>query len=141
MVTRQEFKTISTLRIREAEVLFQSKYYDGACYLAGYSLETALKAAVCRNMNADNFFSLIKAESQRAFRIHNLEELVLLAGFNQRMITLRQNNPPLLNDWSFIVSAIKWSEQLRYEFGKTQSETIRMIEATKNILQWIKKYW
>ena len=84
-------------------------------------------------------------ETARAFKIHNLEELITLAGlytqFNERVNT----NIQFGNNWSFIKTTINWSEQLRYQMGRNQVETQMMLLALtdpKNgILPWIKKHW
>ena len=114
-------------------------------YLAGYCIELALKAAICKRMGTPNFFQTIRPETARAFKIHNLEELITLAGlytqFNERVNT----NIQFGNNWSFIKTTINWSEQLRYQMGKNQVETQMMLLAltdTQNgILPWIKKHW
>ena len=144
-MTRQEFQTIARVRLSESKSLLKRKHYDGCCYLAGYSLEVALKAVICRQMNNDRFFDIIRPETARAFKIHNLEELINLAGLSQEYIDLETTNPIALNNWEFIRDKIRWSEQLRYKIGLTQQDAEQMIlaisEPKNGILKWIKKYW
>ena len=83
-MVRQEFKQIAILRLAEAESLLNQSHYDGCCYLAGYCLEMALKAVICRRMEKDDFFDILKSESVRSFKIHNLGELVILAGLQKK---------------------------------------------------------
>jgi HEPN domain len=144
-MTRQEFKQIALVRLREAEALLDKNHYDGACYLAGYCLEMALKAVICRHMDKDDFFDILKSESARAFKIHNLGELIILSGLQRRFEELDRTNPILLDNWSLIKEQIKWSEQLRYQVGFTRKQAEDMLIAINHpqngILKWLKKYW
>ena len=83
------------MRLEEAEILLAKGKYNGCYYLAGYVLESALKAAICRRMDNDDFFDVLKSETLRAFRIHNLSELVILAGLSREYKALEVNNPIL----------------------------------------------
>ena len=144
-MTGTELKRLTQLRLKEANVLCDNRLYDGSCYLAGYCIELALKAAICKRMGTLDFFDAIKPETARAFKIHNLEELVTLAGlrtqFNQQINT----NNQFRDNWSFIKTSINWSEQLRYQMGKNEIETQTMLLALTDpqngILPWIKKHW
>ena len=144
-MTRQEFQTIALLKLSESKSLLKRKHYDGCCYLAGYSLEVALKAVICRQMNNDRFFDIIRPETARAFKIHNLGELINLAGLSQELDDLKKTNPLLHDNWTYIQDTIKWSEQLRYKTGLSQQNAESMIlaisEPKNGILKWIKKYW
>ena len=144
-MTGIELKRLTQLRLKEANVLCDNRLYDGSCYLAGYCIELALKAAICKRMGTPDFFDAVKPETARAFKIHNLEELVTLAGlrtqFNQQINT----NNQFRDNWSFIKTSINWSEQLRYQMGKNQIETQTMLlaltDSQNGILPWIKKHW
>lgn len=144
-MTRQEFQNIALLRQAESKSLFKRNHYDGCCYLAGYCLEAALKAAICKQMKSDNFFEVIRPETARAFKIHNLGELIILAGLSQEYKDLEITNPILLDNWEFIRDKIRWSEQLRYQVGFVRADAEQMIlaisEPRNGILKWIKKYW
>jgi hypothetical protein len=144
-MTRKEFQDIALLRLKDAEALFKQNQYDGCCYLAGYVIELALKAAICKNMHTDDFFDAVKTETARAFKIHNLKELIILAGLSHRYKDLPVTNPVLAQHWIFVTDGIKWSEQLRYQSGFTQAESQKLLEAINHpqngILKWIKKYW
>ena len=144
-MTRPEFQQIALLRLDEAETLLIQGKYDGCCYLAGYALELALKAVICNRMDNDSFFDILKSETARAFKIHNLSELVILAGLSKEYKKLEVDNPILSGNWEYIKNDIKWSEQLRYQIGLTEIQAKTMITAINDplngILEWIKKYW
>ena len=48
MPTRTELIAISKTRFKEVRVLYRNRLYDGANYLSGYVIETALKARICK---------------------------------------------------------------------------------------------
>jgi hypothetical protein len=144
-MTRTDFQQIALLRLDEAEMLLAQGKYNGCCYLAGYVLESALKAAICHRMDNDNFFDVLKSETVRAFKIHNLKELIILAGLSREYDALKIGNPVLYDNWLVIFDEIRWSEQLRYQVAMTQQNAENMIlainEPKNGILEWIKKYW
>ena len=55
MATRQELKDLAELRLQEAEALFAAGLFDGAAYLAGYVVEFALKARICRVLDSIDY--------------------------------------------------------------------------------------
>jgi hypothetical protein len=142
---RQDFQQISLVRLDDAQALLDKNQYDGCCYLAGYCVELALKAVTCKLMGRDYFFALAKPETARAFKIHNLKELIVLAGLWQNFEDLEKSDPLTFDNWLVILNNIKWSEQLRYEIGLTEMEaklTVNAIAHPQNgILKWIKNYW
>ena len=142
---RQNFQQIAQVRLDDAQALLDKNQYDGCCYLAGYCIELALKAVACKLMGRDDFFSLARPESVRAFKIHNLRELIILAGLWQQFEDLAVQDPPIFANWSVILNNIKWSEQLRYEIGLTETQAINVVNAIAHpqngILKWIKNYW
>lgn len=50
MISTQELKKIAAARLRDAEILYQGKRYDGAFYLCGYAVELTLKAKICKTL-------------------------------------------------------------------------------------------
>jgi HEPN domain-containing protein len=53
MPTRNDFKNISNTRFKEVKALYRNGLYDGAMYLSGYVIETALKARICKLLDSD----------------------------------------------------------------------------------------
>jgi HEPN domain-containing protein len=51
MITRSDLIKIARARLRDAEVLYRSRRYDGAIYLCGYAVEIALKVRICRTLS------------------------------------------------------------------------------------------
>ena len=75
-MTRADLKNLSRLRINKAKLLLGNNKYSGAYYLAGYSIECALKACISRKIPANTI-------PEKKFIIdrytHNLKDLVELA--------------------------------------------------------------
>lgn len=144
-MTQLELQELTQLRLQEAKVLYDNDLYDGTCYLAGYCIELSLKAAICNRMRTPDFFEIIKNETARAFKIHNLDELITLAGLRTEFETQIATNAQFSFNWSFIKITINWSEQLRYQMGKNQNEAQTMLAALTDIqngiLPWISANW
>ena len=62
-------------RLEDAQVLFDNQRYHGAVYLCGYAVEFALKARICDTLDVDPY-----PETERDFKIHELDKLLLLSG-------------------------------------------------------------
>ena len=110
--------------------------WEGAYYLAGYSIELLLKARICKTLQIDNFFDFTlvqRKEFYRVFKSHNIYELALLSGMNE-VILLIEADSLLKKHWSTI---IEWTEASRYSIEKTESEVIEFLNSIKEIKTWI----
>lgn len=128
MISAAELTTLARARLRDAEMLFKAKRYDGAMYLCGYSVEMALKARVCRTLKWTGFPQTRgEFEGLQSFRTHDLELLLRLAG-RERYIKDR-----FLREWSVVIN---WEPEDRYRpIGtSTESKTRLMIESTRTLL-------
>lgn len=141
MPTRIELKRLCILRLKEVKVLYDKKLYDGASYLAGYVIELALKARICKILDSDY---IVSGNLGRAFKTHNLEELLLLSGLSNKFSLEMSENRDLQVNWSVVLS---WNESFRYlpvgSSSKSDIEDlINAIEDPENgVLTWIKKRW
>jgi hypothetical protein len=140
MTTRNELKQLAAVRLREAEALFAAGLYDGSAYLCGYVVELALKARICRLLDISDYPD--KGELKRVYAVHDLPQLLLLAGLRKKMTPA---NPALFTNWSI---AVPWKpEQNRYaavgSITQKDAEDILMAVSGRpnGILTWIKKYW
>lgn len=140
MTTRNELKQLAAVRLREAEALFAAGLYDGSAYLCGYVVELALKARICRLLDISDYPD--KGDLKRVYAVHNLDQLLILAGLRKK---LTPANQALFTNWSI---AVPWKpEQNRYAAvgSTTQKDAEDILMAIKGrpngILTWIKKYW
>ena len=128
MLTRQELRRIAQARLRDAEVLYRAKRYDGAFYLCGYALEVALKARVCATLRWKEFPSTAgEFHGLTSFRTHDLDLLLLLSGREQPVRSKHAT------DWAV---AAKWDPEARYRpiGSATRQQTRDMIEAATRIM-------
>src|SRR5947209_8462382 len=67
-------------RLGDADVLFQAGRFASAIAMGIYSLEIALKAKICKNLDIDAL--------PTAFEIHDLDGLLVVSGLKKRVETL-----------------------------------------------------
>jgi hypothetical protein len=119
--------------------LLKSGYYDGAYYLAGYSVECAIKACIAKQTKRYEFPN--KDLANKAW-VHDLEQLIGLAGLGTDLRSEMKTNKPLELNWTIVKD---WNESIRYELGMSFSQAKDFFSAcsAKNdgILPWIKKRW
>lgn len=127
MLTRRELKQIARARLKDAEVLFGAKRYDGASYLCGYAVEIALKAKICDTLKWKGFPSTNKEfENYHSFKTHSLDVLLTLSGVEDKI------KKGYLTEWSVVA---EWDPEARYKpVGKvSEADSRLMIESTKTL--------
>jgi hypothetical protein len=138
MPTRQQLQTISKTRLKEVKALYRNRLYDGANYLSGYVIETALKARVCRILDGD--YPETGAIS-RSFLTHDLDQLIKLAGLQKAFDSSGVN---FKTNWSIVTN---WSEVNRYmPIGTTSKVNVEDLlnaleDKNDGVLTWIRKRW
>jgi HEPN domain-containing protein len=141
MNSRSDIKQTALQKIKDAELLYHNRRYDNAFYLAGYAVELALKARICKNLDIDNLFN---SRYLRFFKVHDFDTLLIFSGLLEKFDTAKTANVDLYQNWSYICD---WKEDSRYipSGTKSQAEAERLIKAINvpqhGFLQWIKKYW
>jgi HEPN domain-containing protein len=141
MPSRKEFQDLSRLRLKEAKVLYENGFYDGAWYLIGYVVELALKARICRILDRDY---PDHGDMSRVFKTHKHDDLIILAGLEKKFDDACQNNLTLKSNWSTVT---EWSEDFRYkpvgtgEKEKVQAAIVALQGKTSGVLTWLKKHW
>jgi hypothetical protein len=128
MVSSVELRRIARGRLQDAEVLLAAGRYDGAIYLCGYAIETALKARICRVLKWPGYPSTRREfEGYQSFRTHDLDILLHLSGTENKIKTNH------LAAWSIVAT---WDSNVRYRpIGSASSqEAADMIQSTKAIL-------
>lgn len=106
MLSILDLEEISCARLFDAKILYASGRFDGAYYLAGYSLELALKARICKTLNWTEFPTTNKEfERFRSFKVYDLEVLLKLSGFEPAI------KSKYLPEWSKVKT---WQPEIRY---------------------------
>ena len=118
-------------------MLFDGRCYNGTVYLAGYVIELALKARICKLLDVQDYPETAALKS--AFMVHKFDQLLFLAGLRDKL----HKNEEVVANWSIIKP---WVPELRYEprsFSRVEAlVTLRAVrEPIKGVFPWIKKYW
>src|SRR6266487_2754950 len=101
MTNPQEIIKLAWQRLDEAEILYNNNKYDGAFYLAGYSVELMLKAKICERVGIPNLFdesdvatNAIKGigEIRKTLKTHNLFTLLIFSGLKIKFDNDKANN-------------------------------------------------
>jgi HEPN domain-containing protein len=133
---RATFQQLAESRLAEANWLLASGFPSGAYYLAGYAIESALKAIIAGGFRANEIPDKSRVNSVYT---HNLKDLLNQAGLKSPLENDMSGSAELRESWA-IVS--KWSEHARYEIW-TQDDAALMLEAVgapdKGLLQWLQK--
>lgn len=144
--TRSELQNLSQSRLAEAKILLANSLFDGAVYLAGYALELALKARICRLLDSD--YPQGRSEFQ-SFLTHDYGTLIRLAGLANKL-DLQKGNPAFGANWSLLSGAKPgegWSETWRYRrIGSVSAANAEALidaleDADNGILPWIYSLW
>jgi hypothetical protein len=152
MNTPVEIKEIAWKRLEEAKVLHRNKLFDGAFYLAGYSVELMLKAKICENWGITNLFNFDEKDFgskkynenisiiRRFVGTHSLTILLIISGLKLKFDNEKANNKILLKANSLIIE--KWSEQVRYlPNGNSNPNEVKnlidLLKHKKGLLKWI----
>lgn len=88
-MNKDEFIKLSSLRLKEAEILLEQNQYSGAYYLSGYSLECALKASIAGLTKQFDFPDKIFANKVYT---HKLEELIGALGLKKILMYIRKHS-------------------------------------------------
>lgn len=147
MLTRQDLHKISRTRLKEAKLLFDNDFFDGAKYIFGYCLETGLKARICRILDIPY---PERGELTKVFFTHKFDTLVVLGGLEKQLDKKKYDDPTFGTNWFLLTdpgSSFAWSEKLRYEKIESASkpELEILFDALENqnhgVLTWLKKRW
>jgi hypothetical protein len=130
---------LAMAKFDEAECLYKSGHFDWAYYTAGYTIELLLKAKVCRTLGIEDFFDensgfMKKLKYPQTFKIHNLEQLLLLSGVYTLLDKELTADANFKAKWSKICV---WTEESRYLMGKTPNEVGDFLTSIKDIAKWI----
>ncbi|MGD2134250.1 MAG: hypothetical protein PVI23_15785 [Maricaulaceae bacterium] len=137
-ISKDAFRKLSKLRIKEAMVLLSADQYAGAYYLAGYSIECALKSIVCNLFVAE---TLPDKSLVNNTYTHELAKLMTLSGLKPLLDARMDAEPPFAVNWA-VVSA--WSEESRYAFlDRVAAHTMVMAvsDSQTGVLPWIQSNW
>jgi HEPN domain-containing protein len=136
-VNRRELQALAEARLKDAQVLFQSRRFDGAYYLAGYAVECALKACIAKKTKRHDFPD--KDLAQRVYT-HDITRLLVTAGLEEPFKQQFPNMPRLEAHWTTVKD---WSEQSRYEaHGRRKARAmLNAVTDPQGVLACLREYW
>lgn len=137
-MNRRELQTLAGVRLAEAKSLIRAGYFDGAYYLAGYSVECALKACIAKHTRRYDFPDKKHVNYSHT---HDLKTLVRIAKLEQLRVEEAKTDAAFRDYWDVVQ---QWSEQCRYRrYDKTEGKAL--VDAVSNarhgVLRWIKQHW
>ncbi len=138
-MNRTDLQTLSQLRLQESQSLHNAGHHCGAYYLAGYAVECALKAAICKQVAQYDFPD--KDLANKSFT-HRLIDLLGTAGLKPAFDQAVQGRPALAVNWNIVKD---WSENSRYRHDITQAVARDLIEACAaqpdGVHSWLTTQW
>ncbi|AEI49965.1 hypothetical protein [Runella slithyformis] len=146
-----EIRNLAKQRFQEAAILYQNGMWDGAFYLAGYTVELVLKAKICERLGIPNLFdekdisaNSIKgiSEIRKTLKTHNLFILLIFSGLKVKFDNDKATNKDLAKANSLLFNA--WDENARYKpcghmKDKDVEKLISLLSQSNGILTWIEE--
>lgn len=141
MIQYEDLKLIAETRLKEAKALHKSGLHDGAAYICGYVVETALKARICKNLKIKEYPD--EGNEKQIFRSHDFDRLLLLSGLQNKISLANKRTKKLFENWSLLTS---WKPEERYTLGAYQKKDIEDLfkaleDGQYGFFNWIKKLW
>jgi len=137
-MNRADLQRLSRLRIQEARSLLRAGMPSGAYYLAGYSVECAIKACIAKETQRHEFPD--KDRVQKSYT-HKPADLLKVANLYDELQRAIRANARLEASWNVVLG---WSEQSRYSTW-SRSDAYAMIDAVgrrkEGILPWLQRHW
>ena len=139
--TRRDLQALSRVHARGAAVLLRSGIHPGAYYLAGLSLECALKACIARRTRAHSFYPNPKFVNLSYS--HNLGRLLEAAGLNDALREDTKQERALEKNWEL---AKRWhvGTDARYHIqGAVDARGFvrAVIHRSDGVLAWVRRRW
>ena len=108
-ILRNEFQQLSRIRLRESRALLLGKEFSGSYYLAGISVECAIKACIAKQVRRYQFPD--KELGNNAFK-HELLSLVKTASLYQLLEQEWKKHNPFEINWKVVSD---WNIESRYQ--------------------------
>jgi hypothetical protein len=138
-MNRADFQSLSEIHLQEAKALLEARHFGGAYYLAGYAVECALKACICKHVNQYEF-PISRTFSNECYS-HDFGTLLRVADLTMTLNAALRANPRLKYNWE---TAGDWGEQSRYNRrleGAARDLYAAITDPSDGVLEWIKAYW
>jgi len=123
-IKRTDLQALAQAKLDDAMLLLQHGRYSNAYYLAGYSVELALKACIAAQFAAEVIpdKSFVNSVYQ-----HNLKALVGLAGLSSQLKGKEDADPLFAANFAL---AAQWQPDVRYETRDSLSAQAMVVAIT-----------
>jgi HEPN domain-containing protein len=121
-MTRADLQKLADEKLSDAQILFNAKSWSNAYYLAGYTVELAIKACIAKSFKADTIPD--KALVDKTYS-HELQKLIGTAGLTAELQKQEQANQDFRTAWALVN---QWSPADRYTENSEQ-DAKELIEA------------
>lgn len=136
---RYHWREISDEHYTNTLSFHNSGIYSAVIMHSGYTIECALKAALCNR--TDEYLSPEKGD----YKTHNFDSLLHKAKLKDEFNKEQRRSPKFKAHWSTIS---KWNPELRYEIPKSKSiekDSQRQVNAISDrkdgVRVWVENYW
>ena len=137
-MNRIDLHRLANARLAEANALFIAGHPSGAYYLAGYTVECALKAVIALTTQQHDFPDKKRANDSH---VHDLKKLIEVAKLATDLDIMRRQNEDFSENWRVVT---EWSEASRYAFyddAKARFMLHAVGSEPKGVLRWITRFW
>ena len=137
-LTRKDFQTLAEDRLADAQALLKTQSnWSGAYYISGYAVECALKACICKTIQAEQWPD--GPEWSKKLFTHDLVTLLTLAGIAGDLA----NSAPAAVQTNWGITK-EWSEQSRYKtYMQHDAEKLvgAISDAQEGVMAWLRQRW
>jgi hypothetical protein len=138
-MNRADFRQLAQCRVEEAEILLRNRKFSGAYYLAGYSIECAIKARLAKQTKRYDFPP--EPNFVRDIYTHNLAQLLEKANLLDVFKREKARDPQLGAYWNTIKD---WTANSRYQL-QSQKKARAIVKAVSDpqhgVLRCIRRFW
>ncbi len=140
MKNPEEIDKLVDKKFLDAELLIEhAESINNSRYLAGYAIELALKAKICRHLDVPDLFSkeqVSKNDVSSPFRSHNLSSLMIYAGLHGKHSEALNDDTDYYKKWQLVSN---WKPSLRYNTQYCdRSKCMEFLKAVNFFIQWIR---
>jgi hypothetical protein len=138
LLRRVDLQQLAEAKLSDAILLANFERWSNAYYLAGYSVELALKACVARQIAAETIPD--KSVIQNIYS-HEFVKLVGVAGLKGELNRRLNGNTQFAANWAL---ALEWGPDRRYQSSSAMEAQylLASVSDTKSgVLEWIRQYW
>jgi hypothetical protein len=136
--SKYDLERMACAKFDDAALLFDNSRWANAFYIAGYSVELALKAAVAKQFLAE---TIPDRRFVNSIHTHEFSKLIGLAGLTGELRAKQDKDSSFSANWGI---AAEWTPESRYEsVDKSTAHFLlhAISEPDHGVLQWIKTYW